>query len=217
MAAVGAAAAATAAVLLYNPEAGQQPLGGARTPEPAWLADTLLYLRQRGLAVEAVASVSPAMATRVARDAARRRLGLVIAAGGDGTVRAVADGLAGTDTALGILPRGTINVLARHLAIPLDNHLAACDICLRGALRRLDLGRAGAHHFLLMCSIGLDATAVGNVNVDIKGWMGAPAYVLSGLATLATYTPPDMAITLDGETIGDGYAPYFALGFGAPF
>ena len=184
-------------VLLYNREAGQ-----GRGGDPAWLADTGVYLRARGWRVEITAAGSPEAATDAARRASQSRAHLVIAAGGDEALRAVADGLAGTGTPLGILPRGTVNVLARTLGIPLADPLAACDVCLSGETRRLDLGRVRRggepRHFLLMCSVGFDAQSVANVNPDLKGVVGAPAYLLSGLATLATYQPTDVTLTLDG-------------------
>lgn len=151
------------------------------------------------------------MAAQRARRAADEGADLVIAAGGDGTVRAAAEGLVDSQTTLGILPRGTMNVLARALGIALDDWRAACDLCLDGHTRQIDLGRIDVGsgdadapsstraHFLLMCSVGLDAAAVAGVNTDVKGVVGAPAYVLSGLATLAGYTPTHLTLTLDGE------------------
>lgn len=185
--------------LIYNREAGPQTPFPFRDSGPDWLDDTVAYLRTRGATLEATAVTSFAGAAAAAREAAAGGGELVIAAGGDGTLRAVADGLAGTETPLGILPRGTVNVLARELGIPLDDPLTACDICLNGTTRRIDLGRIGDRHFLLMASVGFDAATVGNVNTEIKGVVGTPAYVLSALATLATYNPTDMTLRLDGE------------------
>jgi YegS/Rv2252/BmrU family lipid kinase len=127
----------------------------------------------------------------------------VIAAGGDGTVRAVAEGVAGTEARMGIVPVGTVNVLARELRIPLSDTRAAVGICLGESERRIDLGlmrAAGAapRRFLLMASVGFDALAVANVNTDIKGVVGPPAYLLSGLAALANFAPVAMTLRLDG-------------------
>lgn len=211
----------TRTLFLYNPAAGQ----GQRPPLPfpappgspaaffpsptAWRDDVLEYLRERGVAhVDAVAAPSAEDAARLARDAATAgTIDLVLAAGGDGTLRAVASGLAGTGVPLGIVPRGTVNVLARTLGIPLGASLAACHIALSGRTQALDLGRiitpdqdgddAQNASFLLMASAGVDAQSVASVNADLKGVVGAPAYVLSGLATLANFVPPHVTLTLD--------------------
>ena len=143
------------AVLIYNPVAGPQFPSSQRRTDPDWLTDTVAYLERQGGVIEAVAAESPQAISAIARRAASESAELVIAAGGDGTLRAVADGLAGTQTALGILPRGTVNVFARECGIPLDDLRAACDLCLAGTIRRLDLGRIDGHHKIkLMISNG---------------------------------------------------------------
>lgn len=202
-------------LIIYNPEAGRAnaagrvplplpPFVNARTSTgiPRWLEETQAYLRvESGADVPAIPAVSFEQAAREAREAAQNGVETVIAAGGDGTLRAVAEGLAGMETALGILPRGTVNVLAREVGIPLEDPLRALDICLHGDTRAVDLGRVGDRYFLLMCSVGFDALAVSSVNPDLKGVVGAPAYVLAGMAALAAFTPPQLTLTLeDGET-----------------
>lgn len=210
------------ALLIYNPDAGRSlaagrvpiPLppvigagksGAGNIAVPRWLEETLSYLRvASGVEVAAVAAQSFDHAAQTARAAAQTGADLVIAAGGDGTLRAVAEGLTGTKTAMGILPRGTVNVLAREFGIPLDDPTRALDICLGGKTRAIDLGRIGNRYFLLMCSVGFDALTVGNVNPEVKGVVGASAYVLAAVATLATYTPPEMTLILDGEPRATG-------------
>lgn len=203
-------------VIIYNPEAGRanaagrvplppSPLAAASRTGPGiprWLEETQVYLRvETGVEIPAVPAVSFEQAAREARKAAQSGVEMVIAAGGDGTLRAVAEGLAETNAALGILPRGTVNVLAREIGIPLDDPTRALDICLHGDTQSIDMGRVGERYFLLMCSVGFDALAVSSVNPDLKGVVGAPAYVLAGMAALAAFTPPQMTLTLeDGET-----------------
>lgn len=216
---IAAGPASPRIVLVYNPTAGASPFARGRLtvplppallarphppePEPAWVQDARAYLHVlTGAPPRAVAPVSYEDAVRTAREAALAGAELVVAAGGDGTLRAVAEGLAGTDTALGVLPRGTVNVFARELGIPLLDTHAALDICANGETRRVDMGRVADRHFLLMASVGFDALAVGNVNADLKDVVGAPAYALSALASFATFTPPTLTVTL-----GDGSAP----------
>ena len=88
----------------------------------------------------------------------------MIAAGGDGTINEVIQGLAGSETALGVLPSGTVNVWARELGIPLDDTRAR-NVLVNGQTRRIDLGRINGRYFLLMVGIGFD----GEVTQAVEG------------------------------------------------
>jgi len=169
---------------------------------PPWLAAARAHLRVTfGTDAHFVAAESFEQMRNAAREASKAGSPLVIAAGGDGTVRAVAEGLAQTQTPLGILPRGTANVLARELNLPQTDMTKALEICTSGANRAIDLGRIGDRHFLLMASVGFDALAIENVDQALKGAVGVSAYWVSGFATLASFTPPELTLTLDnGET-----------------
>jgi YegS/Rv2252/BmrU family lipid kinase len=92
---------------------------------------------------------------------------MVIAAGGDGTLNDAIQGLAGSTTALGVLPMGTVNVWAREIGIPLGA-TEAREVLLHGARRRVDLGRAGARYFLMMAGVGFDAEVVKRVE---RNWL----------------------------------------------
>ncbi len=99
--------------LIYNPAAGRHQLG-QRVPA------LLEALGASGFAAQALPTSGPGNATRIARDRAAAGDEVVFAFGGDGTVREAAAGLLDSTTALGILPGGTTNVLARALRLPLD-------------------------------------------------------------------------------------------------
>lgn len=108
---------------------------------------------------------------------------LVIAAGGDGTVRAVTEELAGTGTAIGIVPLGTGNLLARNLDIPL-NPREALEVAFGGQDRALDVGTFTSDDgtetaFLVMAGVGLDAAIMHGVNEDLKERVGWLAYLVS--------------------------------------
>jgi diacylglycerol kinase family enzyme len=119
-----------------------------------------------------------------ARDAARAGAGLVLAAGGDGTVRAAAQGLAHTGVPLGIVPQGTGNLLARNLGLPVDE-AAALDIALSGADRVLDLGRLDdGTAFAVMAGIGFDALMMREAPEKLKSVVGWPAYLVGGVRGL---------------------------------
>ena len=130
---------------------------------------------------------------------------VVVAAGGDGTVRAVAEGLAGTDVALGIVPQGTGNLLARNLEIPLGDIGAALRRVRDGEPRRIDMGwveRDGEEHaFVVMVGFGIDAQMLVETDEDLKNRAGWLAYVEAMGRALAGTEMTDIGVTLDdGET-----------------
>jgi YegS/Rv2252/BmrU family lipid kinase len=117
--------------------------------------------------------------TDQAADAATRGISTVVACGGDGTVRAVLDGLAGTDTALGVVPLGTGNLLAGNLGLP--SALEAVHDAVDGPVRRLDLGVVNGERFAVMCGVGLDAAMIDGANPALKRRVGTLAYVVAAL------------------------------------
>ncbi|MCL1897701.1 MAG: NAD(+)/NADH kinase [Micrococcales bacterium] len=121
---------------------------------------------------------------------------VAVAAGGDGTVRAVAGALAGTKVPLGIVPMGTANLLARNLKLPLNSAQAALDQALSGHERTIDVGRVStwdaagtpvlrAEVFLVIAGLGFDAEMVGSTAPKLKARLGWPAYIISGINHLS--------------------------------
>ena len=133
-----------------------------------------------------------------AAQAVRDGVDLVIACGGDGTVTACADGVAGSGVPLGILPLGTGNLLARNLGLPLDLD-AALVTALTGTNRRLDTGSANGHTFVVMAGIGFDAKMLGDSSEPLKRRLGWAAYVLSALRHLRD-RPVRVSLVADGGT-----------------
>jgi len=101
---------------------------------------------------------------------------LVLACGGDGTVAACADALAGTGVAMAVLPDGTGNLLARNLDIPLELD-EALSVAFEGADRQLDVLEADGHKFLVMAGLGFDAALIRDTDEKLKAKVGWPAYV----------------------------------------
>jgi diacylglycerol kinase family enzyme len=121
-----------------------------------------------------------------ARQAVADGADVVLAAGGDGTVRAVAEGLRGSDVALALLPAGTGNLLARNLDMILTHMADSVDLAFAGRDRRIDMGvveldradgSAEEHSFLVMAGFGLDAKMIANARPELKKRLGWVAYV----------------------------------------
>ncbi len=191
----------TDAVIIGNPNSG-------RAGDEGYLERHADVLRSGGLSVEVLNTERPDHATELAALAGDR---LVIAAGGDGTVNEVLNGLS-PEATLGILPLGTANVLARELGIPLDDPEGACKRILTGEHSRIDLGvatdRDGVERrFACMAGIGFDASVVRTVTPRLKRYLRVLAFPLMAFKVLAEQDVP-MIHVHHGDTI---YVTQFAI------
>ena len=143
---------------------------------------------------------------RVTASALRRGADVVLAAGGDGTVRAVAEGLRDADVPLALLPSGTGNLLARNLDLDVTDLAGAIRSAFTEGERSVDLGlvevtRASGeketHAFLVMAGIGLDAKMMANTNPDLKKAVGWLAYVDAGVRSVAELQPMRLNYRVD--------------------
>jgi diacylglycerol kinase family enzyme len=169
----------------------------------------------RGHDVEVLETNRRGHATRFAHDAARRGVDVVIGYGGDGTLNEVATGIAGSDTALGVLPGGSTNVFARTLGMPNDP-VAAADLLAGGIdagdFRPIGLGRVNGRFFCFHTGIGFDAAVVRAVEqrASLKRWLGHPLFISASLTTwLRGYdrSEPHFRVErLDGDQTGGGRA-----------
>jgi len=123
---------------------------------------------------------------------------LVVAAGGDGTVGEVANGLIGTSATLGIIPAGTGNDLARHLGIPHDLKRSLA-VLKTGQAEAIDVGKAPRGYFLNVAGCGFDAEVAAAINHRMKWLKGTTAYVAAVIATLSQYRPQRIQLSIDGE------------------
>ena len=129
---------------------------------------------------------------------------LLVLGGGDGTVATAVDLLAHTDVALGLLPLGTTNNVARSLGLPLTAG-AAVRVLAHGRVTEVDLGRvAGAHGvdlFANLASVGLSAQVAHRVPHRLKRWLGRGAYPLTALRVLPTHQPFRATVTSEQGTV----------------
>ncbi|HEY8702040.1 MAG TPA: diacylglycerol kinase family protein [Arthrobacter sp.] len=141
-----------------------------------------------------------------AREALKQGPDVVIAAGGDGTVRCVAEVLSGNPTPLGLVPLGTGNLLARNLGLDVTDVEGAIKGALVGRERRIDVVRAvrsdpdKEQFFLVMAGVGYDATIMADTNEDLKDKVGWLAYVDAGIRNLPG-KPVKASIVIDGRTV----------------
>jgi len=179
-------------IVIMNPTAGRA--------KPAAIEKNLnREFRKHGISCEIAVTAKAGDGSALARKAAEEGRDVVIAAGGDGTVNEVANGLAGAEVALGIVPIGSVNVLARELKIPLDFRKAVQTIA-DGVVKKIDLGCANGRYFTLMAGFGFDAEVVANVLQPIKDMIGSSAYVLKGLETLARYRATNITLEMPEGT-----------------
>jgi diacylglycerol kinase (ATP) len=145
------------------------------------------------------------------RQAVAEGADLVMAAGGDGTVRMVAGELAGTDTRMGIIPSGTGNLLARNIDLPLEDPAAAMVAALTGKDHQVDVGwlrfgdspaaalAAPRQIFLVIAGFGADAEMIGYTDPRMKKRIGWIAYILGGVRTVLGRSV-DVVVELPDET-----------------
>jgi diacylglycerol kinase family enzyme len=171
------------------------------------LKNLVVYALQGRYEVETVATESQNHATEIGREVRDHGYDIVVAFGGDGTLNEVANGLAGTDVPVSVLPGGSTNVVCRTLGIPNDvvdateHLLAALD---DWAPRKIDLGRAGERHFVFSCGVGIDATVVKRVDAHPRLKSRAGPYYYSWAAISAFYRnymvkPIALRVEIDGK------------------
>ena len=134
-------------------------------------------------------SNSAAEAEVLARKAAQEGFDKVVAAGGDGTIHAVVNGLAGSSATLGLLPIGTVNVFALELGLPVNNLEMCWNIIEGDHVRLVDLPSANGQYFVQLAGVGLDAQVVKETSLTLKRNFGPLSYLISA-AQIAARKPP---------------------------
>lgn len=173
--------------VIYNPWAGRFPAGPLLQRAAAVLAAS-------EWSIEIVETTAEDDLTEVAKRAVKAGCDTVFVAGGDGSVGKVAAGLAGTSASLGVLPAGTANVWAKEIGLPrlgwihpLALEEAAARLA-NGQVRRVDLGSAAGHSFMLWAGVGLDGKIVNSIEPRAR-W--EKAFAVAHYAVLAAWETLD--------------------------
>jgi diacylglycerol kinase family enzyme len=185
-------------LLITNPSAGSVSSRKREVIAKALASDFKL---------ETATTDSRGHAIELARDGVDRGFHAVVAEGGDGTINEVAQGLVGSDVALGILPGGTTNVMARSFGMPVDAVEATAYLAMKlraDDRRRINVGRLNSRYFLFSTGIGLDAEVVKRVENDParqeskREWLFVK-HAVAAATTTYRRTEPLVTVKVDGE------------------
>jgi YegS/Rv2252/BmrU family lipid kinase len=198
----------TDTIIILNPKAG--------SPESLRNWQERVESIARGCPIRVTSHAGDAEA--LARRAVQEGFARVVAAGGDGTVNHVANGLAGSNVALGLLPIGTVNVFAMELGLPLHNLPLCWDIIERANVRLVDLPSANGKCFVQLAGVGLDAQVVKETSLASKRSFGPLSYLISA-AQIAARQPPKLLIESEDTSVDEGSFVLIGNGrlYGGPF
>jgi YegS/Rv2252/BmrU family lipid kinase len=192
-------------LLIYNPAAG---LISVRP----FVRGILRTLRTAGWQVEVAETLSGSHATLIAQKAAAEKYEAVFAIGGDGTVGQVAGGLIHTDTALGVLPAGTMNVWSREMGQPAFDWLhtralqKSAGMLANAPIHSVDAGLCNSQPFLMWFGVGLDAMTIHQLEPRPRfaKYISVPQYVAVAAWTAATWLGMDLRVWADDQRV-DGH------------
>lgn len=192
--------------IIYNPTSGREAMKNN-------LVDILNILERAGYETSAYATTpEPNSAKNEAERAAKAGFNLIVAAGGDGTINEVVNGIAPLKhrPKLGIIPAGTTNDYARALKIPREDSIGAAKVIAKGQTIKMDIGEAGKNWFVNIAAGGLLTELTYGVPSQVKSLFGYLAYLVKGAELLPQIKPIKMHLEYDGGTY-DGKASMFFL------
>ncbi|MGI8481395.1 MAG: diacylglycerol/lipid kinase family protein [Chthoniobacterales bacterium] len=154
----------------------------------------------------------------LARRAVKEGFQTIVAAGGDGTINEIVNGIAESDVELGLLPLGTMNVFATELGLPANDLDHCWEIIRSQRTRRVDLPSANGKHFVQLAGVGLDAQVVQETSRTFKRNFGPLSYLISA-AQIATRQPPRSTIESENAVTDEGSLVLVGNGrlYGGPF
>jgi diacylglycerol kinase (ATP) len=179
--------------LLTNPTAGKGKAGRERD-----LA--LTRMREAGLVVRNLQGRDVDEAADLAQQCVADGVEALVVCGGDGMVHLAVQAVADTSTALGIIPAGTGNDVARYFDIPRKDTLAATELVIAGRTRTIDLARSGSRYYVTVLAAGFDAVV--NERANRMTWpRGQMRYNLATLAELRVFEPLPYTLQIDGRQL----------------
>ncbi len=189
-------------ILILNPTAGSSsmaPVDGQEETVEQHEETIVTALRTHGIEPEVWYTTPDDPGSGLAKKAAAEGVDTVIAAGGDGTIHAVASGLIGTKSTLGIIAMGTMNNLAHSLSIP-DTVEGACAIIAKGETKKIDIGNINDHVFLEVAGVGLEAVLFPAAEeIKSRGWLSTVRGAFDGLVSLFSFKPASIKVSFDGH------------------
>jgi YegS/Rv2252/BmrU family lipid kinase len=139
-------------------------------------------------------------AGELAQEAVKNGVEILLAAGGDGTLSAVAEATVGTNIPVGAIPRGTANAFAAALGLPSAIE-EACQMIKNGRTQKVDAGMCNGKSMVLLSEIGFGAEAIDNASRESKNRWGMLAYVLSGIQQLKDLKPFAVEIEIEDKIV----------------
>ena len=189
-------------ILILNPTAGSSsmaPVDGHNETAEQHEETIVTTLRTYDIEPEVWYTTPDDPGSGLAKKAAAEGVDTVIAAGCDGTIHAVASGLIGTKSTLGIIAMGTMNNLAHSLSIP-DTVEGACAIIAKGETKKIDIGNINDHVFLEVAGIGLEAVLFPAAEeIKSRGWLSTVRGAFDGLFSLFSFKPASVKVSFDGH------------------
>jgi YegS/Rv2252/BmrU family lipid kinase len=193
-------------LIIYNPKAG-------RLSVRPFIRGAAKALRRAGWKIRIARTQSGEHAIELAQQAAEQGLTAAFAVGGDGTLGQVANGLAGSDTALGILPSGTVNVLAEEFGLPkfnlwnLNALRANASLLAEAPIHSLDLGEVNGYQFVLWAGIGLDALAIHALEprLRVEKFFAFPEYAAAAILKAQAWHGVRLQLWADGVEVQGHY------------
>ena len=196
-------------LVIFNPSAGRD--------RHARLQKVLAHLRQTGCAVTLQETTTPGHGEAIAKDMSTADYDVIVAAGGDGTINEIINGLSGKKVAVGFIPLGTANVMAKEIGLREDAKSVAHALAF-GPLRTVRVGRANNRRFIMMAGVGFDANVVSGVSLKLKRRVGPLAYIWQAAKEAFAGAFADCDVLIDG-VVYHGVSAVVCNGrnYGGPF
>ncbi|MFH2040656.1 MAG: YegS/Rv2252/BmrU family lipid kinase [Chloroflexota bacterium] len=193
-------------LLIYNPAAG-------RFPVKPFIQSIVRTLSANNLRIHVAETLNGRHSTQLARQAGLENYYAAFAIGGDGTVGQVANGLLGSDTALGVLPAGTSNVWARELGLPTFTWLRwnslreNADLLSKSPVVEIDVGLCNQQSFLMWTGIGLDAMAVNKLEPRKRfyKYISIPHYMATTIYNASFWHGMNLDVWADDQKVDGHY------------